>query len=185
MVPDQERTLGADFDPKSQMLAAPELNLVYAQALDNSNSEDGSSAAEDWLDLEHTAAVEVTSEEEGFPVESALLLGETRGWRAASSGAQILGLVFDQPQTLKRISLVFEEEQTERTQEFVLRWSSDKGRSFREIVRQQWNFSPPNTIREAEEYQVDFPDVSVLELIVVPHTSGGPARASLKSLRLR
>jgi hypothetical protein len=29
-------------------------------------------AAEDWLDLEHAAAVEVTSEEEGFPVESAL-----------------------------------------------------------------------------------------------------------------
>ena len=77
-------------------------------------------AAEDWLDLEHAAAVEVTSEEEGFPVESALLLGETRGWRAASSGAQILGLVFDQPQTFKRISLVFEEEQTERKLEFAL-----------------------------------------------------------------
>jgi hypothetical protein len=142
-------------------------------------------ASEDWLDLEHAAAVEVTSEEEGFPVESALLLGDTRGWRAASSGTQTLRLVFDRPQRLKHISLVFEEEQTERTQEFVLRWSSDKGRSFREIVRQQWNFSPPNTIREVEEYQVDFPDVSVLELIVVPHTSGGTARASLKSLRLR
>ena len=43
----------------------------------------------------------------------------------------------------------------------------------------------PNTIREAEEYQVDLPDVTVLELIVVPHTGGGAARASLKSLRLR
>src|SRR6185295_17934315 len=100
-------------------------------------------AAEDWLDLEHAAAVEVTSEEEGFPVESALLLGETRGWRAASSGAQTLRLVFDQPQTLKHISLVFEEEQRERTQEFVLQWSADKGGPFREIIRQQWNFSPP------------------------------------------
>ena len=144
-------------------------------------------AAEDWLDLEHAAAVEVTSEEEGFPVESALLLGETRGWRAASSGAQILGLVFDQPQTFKRISLVFEEEQTERTQEFVLRWFSDKGRPCREIVRQQWNFSPPDTIREAKEYQVDLPDVSLLELIVVPSypSDENATRASLKSLRLR
>ena len=141
--------------------------------------------AQGWLDLERAAVVEVTSEAEGFPVESALLLGETRGWRAASSGTQTVRLVFDQPQTLKHISLVFEEEQTERTQEFVLQWSSDKGRSFREIVRQQWNFSPPDTIREAEEYQVELPDVTVLELIVVPHTSDGTAHASLKSLRLR
>jgi len=141
-------------------------------------------AAEDWLDLEHAAAVEVTSEEEGFPVESALLLGETRGWRAASSGAQTLRLVFDQPQTLKHISLVFEEEQTERTQEFVLQWSADKGGPFREIIRQQWNFSPPETIREVEEYQVELSNVTVLELIIVPNISGGTARASLQRLRL-
>ena len=142
-------------------------------------------AAEDWLDLEHAAAVEVTSEEEGFPVESALLLGETRGWRAATSGAQTLRLVFDQPQTLKHISLVFEEEQTERTQEFVLQWSADKGGPFREIIRQQWNFSPPNAIREVEEYQLKLFDVTVLELTIVPDVSGGTARASLKSMRLR
>lgn len=142
-------------------------------------------AAEDWLDLEHAAAVEVTSEEEGFPVESALLLGETRGWRAASSGAQTLRLVFDQPQTLKHISLIFEEEQTERTQEFVLQWSADKGGPFREIIRQQWNFSPPNAIREVEEYQLKLFDVTVLELTIVPDVSGGTARASLKSMRLR
>lgn len=142
-------------------------------------------AAEDWLDLEHAAAVEVTSEEESFPVESALLLGETRGWRAASSGAQTLRLVFDEPQTLKHVSLVFEEEQMERTQEFVLQWSADKGGPSREIVRQQWNFSPPNAIREVEEYQLKLFDVTVLELTIVPDVSGGTARASLKSMRLR
>ena len=67
-----------------------------------------------WLDLEHAAVVEVTSEAEGFPVESALLLRETRGWRAASSGTQTIRLVFDEPQNLKHISLIFEEEQTAR-----------------------------------------------------------------------
>jgi hypothetical protein len=71
-----------------------------------------------------------------------------------------------------------------RTQEFVLRWSPDGGRSFREIVRQQWNFSPPNSIREREEYQVHLSGVTVLELVIVPDISGGLARASLKSLRL-
>jgi hypothetical protein len=141
--------------------------------------------AEGWLDLDHAAVVEVTSEEEGFPVESALLSGETRrGWRAAMPGSQTLRLVFDQPQTLGHISLVFEERETSRTQEFVLRWSADGGRSFREIVRQQWNFSPPQTICEVEKYEVKLSDVTSLELVIAPDNNGGTARASLKSLRL-
>ena len=117
-------------------------------------------------------------------MESAFVSGEARGWRAAVSGSQTIRLVFDQPQRLRRISLVFEERETARTQEFVLRWSQDGGTSFREIVRQQWNFSPPETIREDEEYQVELSNVTVLELIIVPNMSGGAARASLKNLRL-
>ncbi len=140
---------------------------------------------EGWLDLDGVAVVEVTSEDKDYPVESALLsVGETRGWRAADPGTQTIRLLFDQPQRLRRISLAFEENEIKRTQEFVLRWSPDSGRSFREIVRQQWNFSPPDTVREVEEYQVELSDVTVLELIIVPNNSGGAARASLKSLRL-
>ena len=123
---------------------------------------------EKWLDLDGAGLVEVTSEEKDFPIESALVVGKTTGWRAADSGPQTIRLVFDEPQRLNHIALVFEETETERTQEFVLRWSADGGRSFREIVRQQWNFSPPNTVREAEDYQVDLSDVSVLELVIVP-----------------
>jgi|SRR5580765_7331465 hypothetical protein len=136
------------------------------------------------LDLDREAMVEVTSEDKDCPVEAALVLGETRGWRAAVSGAQTVRLIFDKPQRLTRISLVFEETDTERTQEFVLRWSGDGGHSFREIVRQQWNFSPPNSILEVEEYRVELSDVTVLELIIVPDIRRGSARASLKSLRL-
>jgi hypothetical protein len=146
--------------------------------------QDDPSLDEGWLDLDDAAVVEITSEEKEYPVESALVLGEMRGWRAADSGTQTIRLIFDEPQRLTRIALVFEETETERTQEFVLRWSSDGGRSFREIVRQQWNFSPPKTIREVEEYRVELSDVSVLELVIVPDISGGAARASLRSLRL-
>ncbi len=142
------------------------------------------SRAEGWLDVERAAVVEITSEEKGYPVESAFVSGEMRGWRAAEPGPQTIRLIFDQPQKLKQISLVFEEKEIPRTQEFVLRWSSDGGSSFREIVRQQWNFSPPQTIREVEEYQVELSNVTVLELVIVPNMSGGAARASLKSLRL-
>ena len=140
--------------------------------------------AEGWLDVECAAIVEITSEEKDYLVESAFASRETQGWRAAESGQQTIRLVFDQPQRLKQISLVFEKKEMARTQEFVLRWSSDGRGSFREIVRQQWNFSPPQTIREVEEYQIELSNVTVLELIIVPNVSGGAARASLKSLRL-
>ena len=136
------------------------------------------------LDLDRVSSVEVTSEEKNYGIESALVTGETRGWRAATSGPQTIRLIFDEPQRLRHISLVFEERETQRTQEFALRWSLDGGHSFREIVRQQWNFSPPETTREREEYQVEPLEVSVLELMIVPDISRGAAHASLKSLRV-
>jgi hypothetical protein len=136
------------------------------------------------LDLAKLGTVEITSEDEANPIECAQQLGEVLGWRAAESGPQIIRLLFDQPQKLKRIWLVFEESEIQRTQEFVLRWSPDHGRSFQEIVRQQWNFSPPGTVRETEDYTVDLSDVTVLELRILPDQSGGEARASLASLRL-
>jgi hypothetical protein len=139
---------------------------------------------EGWLDLDRAASVEVTSEEKDYEIDSALVSGETRGWRASNMGTQTIRLLFDQPQKLRRISLVFEETDRARTQEFVLRWSADGGRSFREIVRQQWNFSPPDTTHEVEDYHVELSDVTVLELVIVPDISRGAARASLKSLRV-
>jgi len=52
-------------------------------------------------------------------------------------------------------------------------------------VRQQWNFSPPGTIREVEEYWVvGISDVAVLELVIVPDISREAGHASLKSLRV-
>ena len=139
---------------------------------------------ESWLDVERQAVVEVTSEEKNYPVESAFVSGDALGWRAAASGSQTIRLVFDEPQRLRCISLVFEENETARTQEFVLRWSPDGGNSVREIVRQQWNFNPPDSVREVEKYQVELSAVTVLELIINPNISGGVARASLKNLRL-
>ncbi len=138
----------------------------------------------EWLDLEQLAQVEVTSEDAAFSIESALVPGEGSGWRAAQPGEQTIRLIFDKPQRLRRMWLLFIEPDTTRTQEFVLRWSPDGGRSFREILRQQWNFGPPETIREAEDYRVELAGVTVLELAIVPDKSGGEARASLAQWRL-
>lgn len=139
---------------------------------------------EERLDIERVATVEFTSEAKDYPVESAFMAGQSTGWRAGTRGPQTIRLLFDQPQKLKLISLVFEENETARTQEFALRWSPDNGISYKEVVRQQWNFSPPDTIREVEEYQVDLSGVTLLELVIVPDLSGGATPATLKSLRL-
>ena len=137
----------------------------------------------EWLDVEQLAQVEVTSEDTAHPVEAALVPGREAGWRAAQPGEQTIRLVFDRPQSLTRIWLLFIEPDAARSQEFVLRWSPD-GRTFREIVRQQWNFGPPETIREAEDYRVDVSGATVVELTIVPDRSGGDARASLAQWRL-
>ena len=139
---------------------------------------------EGWLDVERAAVVEVTSEDKDYPVECAFNSGDARGWRAAEPGSQTIRLIFDQPQRLRCISLEFEENETARTQEFVLRWSSDGGTSVKEIVRQQWNFSPPEAICEVEEYRVELSSVAVLELVINPNIGDGATRASLKNLRL-
>ena len=137
-----------------------------------------------WLDLELLAQVEITSEDVDYPIEAALIPGTGSGWRAAQPGEQTIRLLFDEPLRLKRIHLVFQEDEQERTQEFVLRWSPDGGQSYREIVRQQYNFSPPGAAREVEDYDVDLDGVTALELKIVPDISGGSARASLAQLRV-
>jgi hypothetical protein len=117
--------------------------------------EDSPMTDDDWLDVAQLAQVEVTSEDGAHLIESALVPGDGSGWRAAQPGEQTIRLIFDRPRRLTRIRLLFIEPAITRTQEFVLRWSPDGGRTFRDILRQQWNFGPPETIREVEDYRVE------------------------------
>ena len=139
---------------------------------------------EGWLDVERAAVVEVTSEDKDFPVESAFVSGDARGWRAAAPGSQTIRLIFDHPQRLRCISLIFEEGETQRTQEFVLQWSPDGGLSLKEIVRQQWNFSPAGSTSEVEDYEVDLKGVSELELVITPDLTHREASATLAAWRV-
>src|SRR5262249_14922800 len=141
-------------------------------------------SGQDWLNVERLAEMEITSEDAVHQIESALLPGRASGWRAAEPGKQTIRLLFNHPQRLRRIWMNFVEPQTERTQEYVLRWSPDSGQSFREIVRQQWNFSPPSTTNETEDHHVELPAVTMLELSIIPDISGDNAFASLARLRL-
>jgi hypothetical protein len=138
----------------------------------------------DWLDIDKIAVVEVTSEDAESPIEAALLHDKVSGWHASDSGKQTIRLIFDHPQQLEWIKLSFEEFTVERTQEYVLRWSPDNGKSYQEIVRQQWNFSPEGSTSQIEEYHVQLGSVTILELIITPDIGERNRVASLKQLRL-
>ena len=142
--------------------------------------------ADTWRDLERIARVEITSEDEAFPIEHALGKTAQQGWRAATTGPQVIKLFFDEPQTLRRLQVHFVERTAERSQEFAV--FAGVGTELREVVRQQWNFSPHGTTEELEDFAVDLHGVTALELRIDPDRSHDPAqsqhRASLQALKL-
>jgi hypothetical protein len=150
----------------------------------NQRTHDASLSNQQWLNLENLAEIEVTSEDAAHPIESALIPSAGSGWRAGQPGQQTVRLLFNEPQRIRRMRLLFQENEQERTQQFVLRWSSDGGQSYREIVRQQYNFSPPSTTTELEDLTVEIDGLTTLELNIIPNISGGLACASLNQLRL-
>jgi hypothetical protein len=140
-------------------------------------------ATEGWLGLEQIAQVEVTSEDPHYSIESAFTASSS-GWRAGGGGEQTIRLVFDAPQRIHRIRLRFVETQVERTQEFSLQWRTDRHDRAREIVRQQWNFSPQGATTEIEDYSVDLGSVGILELSINPDVSHRDSVATLAEWRV-
>jgi hypothetical protein len=136
-----------------------------------------------WMDLARIAAVEVTSEDPEFPVES-VFAGGGPGWRAARKGEQQIRLIFDQPLSVHRIQLRFLESTHDRLQEFTIGWSASGGGPPREIVRQQWNFSPGGSTSELEDYVVNLDGVSALELAITPDLTNNEALATLAGWRV-
>jgi hypothetical protein len=140
--------------------------------------------ARQWFNLQELAAVEVTSEADGYPVESAFNFGVGPDWRAASPGKQLIRLVFDHPQSIQHMRLRFNELEVARTQEFTVRWTGAADEPLKEVVRQQWNFSPEGSTMELEDYAVDLKAVSILELTIDPDRGACEARATLAEWRL-
>jgi hypothetical protein len=143
------------------------------------------SGTDTWLDLQQIADVEVSSEDPGFPIEAVFQPHENSGWRAAHDGEQMIRIIFDKPTALHGIQLQFVENEFRRTQELTLRSSSAQGGPAREIVRQQWTFSPEGSTHETEDYDVNLEDVSVLELSIRPDLNAGRGRATLLRWRVR
>jgi hypothetical protein len=136
-----------------------------------------------WLDLDALARVALTSEDARHPIEAALGSAPSHGWRAAQPGEQTIWISFHVPQRIRQVSLGFTTSEP-RTHEFVLSWSGDGGVSYREVVRQQFNFSAA-TSHEDEDYFPDLPAVTDLKLTIRPDLADAGVHATLRHLRLR
>ena len=139
-----------------------------------------------WRDLERIARVEISSEDEQFPIENALGKKDSTGWRAAGTGPQLIRLHFDEPLNIKRLRLHFVDRDAERSQEFAV--YAGPGSELKEIVRQQWSFSPHGSMEEIEDFALNLSGITTLELRIDPDRSHDPRQsqtyASLQSLKL-
>jgi hypothetical protein len=168
--------------PVPRLVAIP-LEIAVRKSIITPGGQDPPTEADEWMELDRVARVEVTSEDPEHPIEAALLPGRGPGWRASRPGPQTIRLVFDGPRHVRRVRLRFAADAVSRTQEFVLRWV-DAASEPREVVRQQWNLSAGGSAEEVEDYRVDLPGVIELELVVTPDISGGESPASLAELRV-
>ena len=141
------------------------------------------SSSDQWLDLEEIATAEISSEDPLCPFENALYGTERSGWRASTPGPQTIRLTLDEPRSIRRIRLEFREDGPERVQEFAL-YATTTNQARKEVLRQQWTFSPHGSTEEIEDYHVELSAVTQLEVKIIPDTRGGFAHATLTKLQL-
>ena len=139
------------------------------------------------IDVASVATLLVTSEDPEHPIDQAF--DDRRGpgttrWVAGEPGEQVLILAFDAPHSIRRVVLEFEGRVVARTQELQLAVSGDGGRTIRELVRQEYNFSPPGTTFEREDWAVVAEGVTHLRLVIKPDKGSKPCRATITSLTL-
>jgi hypothetical protein len=140
------------------------------------------------MDIVATATVQVTSEDHAHPIDN--VFDNRRGpggsrWVAEEPGEQTLILAFDTPQIIHQTIVEVEEPEVSRTQELRLSVSHDGGQTYRELRRQEYNFSPPGTTFEREDWAVLAEGVTHLQLWMKPDKGGKPCRATLTSLVLK
>jgi len=138
-------------------------------------------------DIAALATVLVTSEATDYPIDNAFDSHHGPGgsrWIASEPGQQKLVLAFDTSQTLRTIRLEIEELEVSRTQELQVAISRDGGHTYQTLLRQEYNFSPPGTTFEREEWSLTAQGVTHLQLVITPDKGGTPYQATLTTLAL-
>jgi hypothetical protein len=139
------------------------------------------------IDLRAHATIHYTSEDPAHPIEHVLDglsgRGATRWESARPNASEEIVLEFDDPQHIVHVAYEVEERERERTQEIRIEVSSDKGRHYRQVLVQEYTFSPSGSTYQCETLSFDLREVTHLRFTVVPNKAGS-GTASLTSLKL-
>ena len=126
----------------------------------------------EWLDLDEVAEVTIVSGGRRMPRSSGI-------WSIDAPGEQMIEIRFHEPTFVSHLRLISSELQQERTQEITVWASLNRGEQHRELLRQQFNFSPNGATEEIEEYAPRLEGVSAIQLRVVPSIDGRRAVARI------
>lgn len=163
-----------------------DLSRIRKRPLETSAATAGTRAAGE-IDIIGCATIAYSSEDPAHPVEYMFDgrsgAGATRWMSARLDAVEHIVLEFDQPQAISRLVYEVEETNRERTQEVRVEISEDGGRSYRQILVQEYNFSPSGAAYQREEQRFNLMRVSHLCLTIVPNKNGS-GTATLTSLRL-
>jgi hypothetical protein len=139
------------------------------------------------IDIVSCATIAYSSEHPAHPAEHMLDgrsgPGATRWISARPDAVEHIVVEFDRPQPISRLVYEVEEAMRERTQEVRVEVSEDGGGVYRQILVQEYTFSPGGATYQREELRFNLDPVSHLRLTIVPNKSGSGI-ATLTSLRL-
>ena len=90
---------------------------------------------------------------------------------------------FDEPQPISRLVYEVEEAMRERTQEVCVEVCENGGRTYRQVLVQEYNFSPRGATYQREELRFNLLQAGRLRLTIVPNKNGS-GTATLTTLRL-
>jgi hypothetical protein len=139
------------------------------------------------LNIGSCATIAFSSEHADHPIDHLLDARSGAGgtyWAGARQDTpeQIL-IEFDTPQSISRLVYEVEELQCERTQEIRIEVSSDAGCTYRQLVVQEYTFSPRGATLQREDLRFELMEITHLRLAIVPHKDGH-GTATMTSLRL-
>jgi F5/8 type C domain len=139
------------------------------------------------IDIAGCATIAYSSENPAHPVEHLLDgrsgPGATRWMSARPDAVEHIVVEFHQLQPISRLVYEVEEAERERTQELRVEVSEDGGQTYRQILVQEYTFSPEGATYRREEQRFNLLQVSHLRLRIVPNKNGSGA-ATLTALRL-
>jgi len=126
------------------MTRDPSLSRLRKRPLEADAATSGRAAGE--IDIAGCATIAYSSEDLAKPVEHLLDghsgPGATRWMSARPDTTEHIVIEFDRPQAISRLVYEVAEAVRERTQEVRVEVSEDGGRSYRQILVQEYNFSP-------------------------------------------